>query len=173
MGAWVLDVAFFVILFLGTLIGAIRGFIKGICKIAGTIFAAFVAFSFCISFSNALERWFGLQTALSGAVGNVFASILSIVISFIALFIIVKLLAWALGKFGTFIVKKSKGAMAINRFLGALLGMFKSLLVIFVLLAICYWLPLGALHDYINHSVVVGAIFNWDLFINIAHLKLW
>lgn len=173
MGAWILDVAFFVILILGSLIGSIRGFIKGICKIAGTIFSVAVALIFCISFSNTLEKWFGLQTALDGAVGNVFGGILCIVISFVILFVSVKLLAWALGKFGTFIVDRSRGARAINRFLGAILGLFESILVIFLILAICYWIPSEPLHEYISQSGVVGAIFNWSVFIDIAHLKIW
>ncbi len=60
--AWVLDVAFIVILLFGILFGTWRGFVKGVCKLAGTVFAIFVAFTFCNAFKNSLESAFGLTT---------------------------------------------------------------------------------------------------------------
>ncbi len=68
--AWILDVVFFVILLLGLLLGTWRGFIKGVCKLAGTIFALFVAFTFCNPFKNTLENWFGMTTAIANGMGG-------------------------------------------------------------------------------------------------------
>ena len=110
--AWILDVVFFVILLLGLLLGTWRGFIKGVCKLAGTIFALFVAFTFCNPFKNTLENWFGMTTAIANGMGGTdvavtAASWLSIAIAFVLLFVIVKLLSWILGKVGTAAAERS------------------------------------------------------------------
>ena len=167
--AWILDVVFFVILLLGLLIGSWRGFVKGICKLAGTIFAIFVAFTFCNPFKNTLENWFGLTSAMANAFGGTDAALtaaswISIIISFLILFVIVKLLSWLLGKIGTGLVNKSKALSTVNRVLGAILGLVKGIFLIFLILTICYWLPIDGLHTYIGESSVVGVIFDWEWF---------
>ena len=89
-----LDVAFFVIIFLGLLFGVIRGFIKSVCKWAGTIVAIFVAFTFCNAFQGALDQWFGLTGALISAINNEkIAGWIALAISFIALLVGAKILA--------------------------------------------------------------------------------
>lgn len=167
--AWILDVVFFVILLLGLLFGAWRGFIKGVCKLAGTIFALFVAFTFCNPFKNSLENWFGMTTAIANGLGGTevavtAASWLSIAISFVLLFIIVKLLSWLLGKIGTGIAEKSTIFSKLNRLLGGILGLAEGLFLIFLLLTICYWIPSESLHAFIGESTIVGRIFEWDAF---------
>ncbi len=71
---WILDLAFFLILILGTALGAYRGFVAGVCKLAGKIASLIFAFVFCISFANFLETCFHLTTAIangiSGAIAN-------------------------------------------------------------------------------------------------------
>ena len=66
--AWILDVAFILILLLGILFGTWAGFIRGVCKLAGTIFAIFVALTFCNAFKNSLESAFGLTSAIASGV---------------------------------------------------------------------------------------------------------
>lgn len=173
---WILDVIFFVILLLGLLFGAWRGFVKGICKLAGTIFAIFVALTFCNAFKNTLENWFGLTTALSESFGGsevalTAASWLSIAISFVVLFLGVKLLSWLLGIVGTSVVEKSRFFDTLNRILGAILGLVKALFLIFLILTICYWIPSEGIHNFIGESSVVGAIFDWEWFRWAAEFK--
>ncbi len=167
--AWILDVVFFVILLLGLLFGTWRGFIKGVCKLAGTIFALFVAFTFCNPFKNTLENWFGMTTAIANGMGGTdvavtAASWLSIAIAFVLLFVIVKLLSWILGKVGTAAAERSDFFGKINRLLGGILGLAEGLILIFLLLTICYWIPSESLHAFIGESSVVGRIFEWDAF---------
>ena len=173
MNGWILDIIFFALLFLGILFGARRGLIKCVCKLAGTLFSIAFAFIFCISFSNALEGWFGMETALAGSVGTTFASILSIVISFLALVVIIRLGAWLIGKIGTALVEKFGPLGVLNRVLGGLFGLFEAALLIFFLLAVCCWINVGAVNAYIDSSYVVSAIYHWDWFIQAAHLKIW
>ena len=163
--AWILDVLFFVLLLGGTLLGVKQGLLKGVCKIAGTIFSIVVAVLFCISFQNTLENWFGLTTALTEAIKiPLLAYWIANIISFIILFVVVRLGAWLIGSVGTAIVERVKWLAKLNAALGGLLGMFKSFLVIFTLLAFFSWINVGAVNDYISSSFVVGGLYNSDWF---------
>ena len=77
-----------------------------------------------------------------------------------------------MGVFGTFLAEKIKLFSLINKLCGGLLGLFKSLVLIFLLLTACYWLTqwlnLTALESFINQSTVVGVIFRWEWFIELA-----
>lgn len=162
--AWILDVIFFVFLLGGTLLGVKQGLLRGICKIAGTIFSIIVAFLFCIAFQNTLESWFGLTTALTNAIKvPLLAYWIANIISFIILFVLVKLGAYLIGRIGTAIVDQSKGLAKLNMALGGLLGMFKSFLIIFFLLAFFTWINVGAVNNYITSSTIVGGLYdsNW------------
>lgn len=70
-GAWVLDIAFFVILIAGIALGAHRGFVKSICKLAGKWFALIFAVCFCVSFANLLGAM-GLTGAIAKGLANSF-----------------------------------------------------------------------------------------------------
>lgn len=162
--AWVLDVAFIVILILGILFGTWRGFIKGVCKLAGWIFALFVAFTFCNAFKNCLESAFGLTSAIASGVGETVANWLSIAIAFVALFLIVKLGAWLLGTLGKMLVDKIAVFRIIDRILGGILGLAEALFLIFLLLSICSWINVTAVNDFIGQSSIVNAVYNWEWF---------
>ena len=162
--AWVLDVAFIVILLFGILFGTWRGFVKGVCKLAGTVFAIFVAFTFCNAFKNSLESAFGLTSAIAAGVGETVANWLSIAISFVLLFIIVKLGAWLLGKLGTALVNKVGFFRLINRILGGILGLVQALLLIFLILTICYWVGAESVNTFIGQSSIVKTIYEWEWF---------
>ncbi len=162
--AWALDVAFIVIIVLGILLGTWGGFIKGVCKLAGTLFAVFVAFTFCNAFKNTLENAFGLTSALANSVGATVANWLSIVIAFVALFLIVKLGSWLLGLIGTALVDKIGVFRYINRILGGVLGLAEALILVFLLLTICYWINVDAVNQFIAQSSIVKAIYEWDGF---------
>ena len=168
--SWILDVVFFVILIGGILIGVHRGFIAGICKIAGTILAIFVAVSFCVTFQFTLDKWFNLTHALSDAVHNDTAGYwIAVAISFVILVILTKLVAWLLGKLGTALIDKINAFSVINRLFGGLLGLVKAAIFLFLLLTLCryliQWFNWEGVQEFISSSTVVGAIFNWDWFI--------
>ncbi len=162
--AWILDVVFFVILILGILFGSWAGFVRGVCKLAGTIFAIFVAVTFCNAFKNSLESAFGMTTAIANGVGETVANWLSLIISFVLLFLIVKVGSWLLGKIGTALVNKVSVFRYINRILGGLLGLAEALFLIFLLLTICYWINAEAINNFIAQSSIVNAIYHWEWF---------
>ena len=164
-GAWALDVAFFAIILIGILAGVSAGFLRCVSKIVGTIVSVVLAASFCVAFKNNLESWFGLQTALTNATHSALAaSILSTVISFLALVIVIRLLAWLFGHVGTALVEKNKFMAGLNRFLGGLVGGMLAAAFIFLLLAVMFWIDVGAANKFISDSSVVGAIYNWEYF---------
>lgn len=168
--SWILDVLFVLAVVGGILIGIHRGFIKGICKIAGTIFSIFVAIAFCNSFQVTLEKWFGLTSALVNAIKSQIAGYwIAVAISFVALFIIVRFLAWAVGKLGTAAIDKKKGFKVVNQLLGGLLGLLQILIALFFLFTffkyLIQWFHLTGFENFIHSSTIVGAIFKWDWFI--------
>ncbi len=162
--AWILDVVFFVVLLLGCLIGAKIGLVKGVCKIAGWILSFVVPFVFCVAFKDALERWFGMVTAISEGIGNpTIGGWISIAIAFVALIAIVRLGTFLLGNVGTIIVDCVKPAAIINGLLGGILGLFEAFLAAYFLILICGWLPIDSVHVFIQESTVVRAIYESDL----------
>ena len=162
--AWILDVVFFVILILGILLGSWGGFIKGVCKLAGTIFAVFVAFTFCNAFKNTLESAFGLTTAIASGVGDTVADWLSIIFAAVILFLIVKICSWLLGKIGTALVDKVSFFRYINRILGGILGLVEAIFLIYLILTICYWINVEAVNAFIAQSSIVNSIYQWEWF---------
>ncbi len=70
---WIFDLAFFLILILGTALGAYRGFVTGICKLAGFFVSIIFAFTFCISFANFLENCFGMTTQIANGIAGAIA----------------------------------------------------------------------------------------------------
>lgn len=166
-GGLVLDIVFFALIALGLILGACRGFVKGICKLAGTLFAVFFAVTFCIPMKNQLDTWFGLTKALGGTTAAGWGAI---VISFVILVVLIKIGAWLVGKLGTKLVDKSVVAKGINHVLGAVLGVAKALLVIFIILAILKWIGLESIDSFIDGSAVVGKLYSSSWFINAFHL---
>lgn len=222
--AWVLDLAFFLILILGTAHGAYRGFVWGICKLAGRIASVIFAVVFCVSFANFLELCFHMTTGIANGIGNAIAKNaayaapiaadiagadvaatlkgmdgvsgiaiwfigatfkkvalipagttpammigsalakwISIAIAFVLLILLIRLGAFAIHK--TFSALKNALAplRVVDQALGAILGLAKACALVFILLLICNWLPIDALHTFIGSSGIVGRIFqaNW------------
>ena len=162
--AWILDIVFFVLL-LGGLIGGIAcGFVRGICKIAGTVFSLIVAFFFCNQFCALLEGWFGLTTKLAGAIGSAnLAYWIMVVCSFIVLAVLVRLLAWLLGKIGKALVESSTALNVVDRVLGGVLGALEMMILLLLVMLLFRWLAIDAVDAYIAQSWVVSKIYmgNW------------
>ena len=162
---WILDVVFFAVLLLGLILGIWKGFVKQITKAAGWIFSFVIAFFFSAALSNQLESWFGLTTLIGNGINSYkIAGWISIAISFVGLAILVRLLAWAVGAIGKAIVKKSKFLNGLDKFLGAIWGLFWTMMFLIFALAVCRWIPSEGLHNYINSSFIVSKIFNWEWF---------
>ena len=70
---WMLDLAFFLILILGTALGAYKGFINGIAKLAGKVVSIIVAVTFCVSFANFLELCFHMTTGIANGIAGAIA----------------------------------------------------------------------------------------------------
>ena len=161
-GAWALDVAFFVIIVLGIAMGVSRGFVAFLCKIAGTIFSVAIAITFCVTLQNSLESWFGMTTAIAVGIGNAtIAKVLAIAISFVILVILVRLLTWLIGKLATSLIDKFAPLRFVNRLLGGIMGALAGVMLIFLLLAICHWIPAPSMHEFIHSSTVTGKVFDW------------
>ena len=170
-GAWVMDVLFFILLFLGVFFGVKRGFIAGVFKLAGTFLSIFVAVTFCVSMQASMESMFGATTALNNAIAPPFGQWIMVAISFIFLLVITKLGCWLAGMIGNAIANKSTTLKVINMILGGLLGAFKMFIIIFVVLALFRWIPSNALHNFMSSSAIVGRIFDSQWFINATHMS--
>lgn len=171
---WILDVIFFVVLITGMLIGVKRGFIVGVCKVAGTVLSIAMGVLFCNGMALLLENWFGMTTALTNAINNAtIAGFISVGIGFLIVFTLSKLGTWLLGRLGTALANSVKIFDVLNRLFGGLLGLFEALVFSFLILTLCYWLDqwftIPQLVEFIENSSVIGAIFKWDWFIELAH----
>ena len=77
---------------------------------------------------------------------------------------LVKLAAVILDKSLSGLVDKVAPFRVINQLLGALLGLLKAGILAFVLLAICSWIPVEGLHNFLSSTAIVGPIFRSDWF---------
>ena len=103
-------------------------------------------------------------TTAAMLLGSTLAKWISIVISFVLLIVLVKLAAVILDKSLSGLVDKVTPFRVINQLLGALLGLLKAGILAFVLLAICSWIPVEGLHNFLSSTAIVGPIFRSDWF---------
>ena len=103
-------------------------------------------------------------TTAAMLLGSTLAKWISIVISFVLLIVLVKLAAVILDKSLSGLVDKVAPFRVINQLLGALLGLLKAGILVFVLLAICSWIPIEGLHNFLSSTAIVGPIFRSDWF---------
>ena len=170
-GAWVVDVLFFALLVIGTMLGVRKGFVAGVCKLMGTLLAIFVAVAFCVPMQASLEKNFGATTALNNAIAPPFGQWILVAICFIFLVVIVKLGCWLIGLIVNSVANKSTTVRVINMVLGGLLGAFEMFMLIFAIFAVFRWIPSTALHNFMSSSVVAGSIFRSDWFIRVTSLS--
>lgn len=97
-------------------------------------------------------------TTAATLIASVLAKWISIVISFILLILFARLGIRLIAK----LFKKVRDHFAplklVDQILGAFLGFAKACILIFVILAICNWLPIDAVHAYIESSNIAGKI---------------
>ncbi len=98
--------------------------------------------------------------------GPIFAKWIAIAISFIALIILIKLAIMLISGILSDSIEKITPLRITDRFLGALMGFLKGGLGVFLILAICSWLPIQPLHDFLTNSSIIGVIYRSDWFIS-------
>lgn len=104
----------------------------------------------------------GTTTAM--LISSALAKWISIAISFVLLIIIIKLGVLLISSIFKSLVDKVAPMRVIDQTLGGIFGLLEAGIVVFLLLAICSWLPIGGLHDFISSSSIVGTIFNSEWF---------
>ncbi len=105
-------------------------------------------------------------TTIAMLISPLIAKWISVVISFVLLVVIVKLGAFILDKTLSGVADKLKPIRIVNQLLGGILGLCKILLVLLLVLAICSWLPVDSLDQWILSSNVVGKIYGSAWFAN-------
>ncbi len=91
---------------------------------------------------------------------------IAILISFLALVILVRLGAFLLSKLLSGVVNKIAPLRIVNKLAGGILGLAKSLILLFIALAICRWLPIESVHQFISSSSIVGKLFVSEWYTN-------
>jgi len=99
-------------------------------------------------------------------VAPVVAKWIGIAISFVLLILIMKIGTWLVGKLLTALVERIPIVGTVNMLLGGLLGLFKGLILLFIVFMILSWIPSESMHTFIAESGVVGKIFVSDWFEN-------
>lgn len=105
-----------------------------------------------------------IGTTAAMMIGSVLAKWIAIAISFVLLGLLIKIGAAIIGRVLTGVIDRVPVMRTVNKVLGGILGLAQMLLLIFVLLALCSWLPLGAVHEFLSSSTVVGGIYNSEWF---------
>lgn len=103
-------------------------------------------------------------TTPAAMLGSTLAKWISIAISFVALFLIIKLVSVFLDKGLSGFVEKLSAFKFVNEILGGVFGLLRAAVVIFIVLAICSWLPIDPMHEFIANSAIVGPIFTSEWF---------
>ena len=96
--------------------------------------------------------------------GSVLAKWFSIAISFVLLVVLIKLAAVLLDKGLSGLVERVAPFRVINQLLGAILGLLKAGILLFIVLAVCSWIPLEGMHNFLSSSAIVGPIFRSEWF---------
>lgn len=106
----------------------------------------------------------GTTTAMM--ISSVLAKWISIAISFVALIILVKLGAVLIGKLFTALCEKVTLFRILNKTMGGLFGLIEAMIGVFFLLAVCSWIPVESLQNFLSSTTVVGAIYRSEWFAN-------
>ena len=106
----------------------------------------------------------GAGTTPAVLLGSALAKWISIAIAFVLLVVIVKLGAVLLDKCLSGLAETCTPFRVVNRLLGGLLGLLKAAILLFLLLAVCSWIPVQGLHDFLSSTAIVGPIFRSDWF---------
>ena len=123
---------------------------------------------------GAIPRWF-ISIGFSDAdlipagttpallIGSILAKWIANVISFALLIVLLRVGVFFMSRFLTKVIDKLAPFRIANQFLGALLGFLKACFLLFIVLTVLGWLPLGST---LESSAIVGSIVNSEWFHN-------
>lgn len=97
-------------------------------------------------------------TTAATLIASVLAKWISIIIAFILLIIIMRLGVLLIAKLFGKLKDSFEPIRIADQALGAILGFVKACFLLFIVLAICQWLPFNSLHAFIESSNIVGKI---------------
>lgn len=126
----------------------------------------FYCFLIGLAFKNVEVVPKGATAAL--LLGSAIAKWLAIIISFILLLLIVRLGFWLVSKLFKGLITRIAPIRIIDQSLGGIFGFIEALVLVFLILLICNWIPINSLHEFISSSGIVGAIFRSEWFGNVT-----
>lgn len=105
-------------------------------------------------------------TTVAMLFGATVAKWIAILISFVLLVILVRVGAWLVSKLLSALVDKVAPLKFINKLLGGVLGLAKAAIILFLILAICRWIPVEAVHQFLSASPIIGKLYVSEWFTN-------
>lgn len=99
-------------------------------------------------------------TTLAMMVGTTVAELTATLIAGVALFVIFNLLMLLLRKVINAITKKLKLLNAINRILGALVGLIEAVLIVSLVISILAMIPSAGMQEFFNSSLILTFLYN-------------
>ncbi len=124
---------------------------------------------------NAIAKWFikisfrsveliPAEATPAMMISSVLAKWIAIVIVFVILVVVIKLGALLITKVFNAVKTTLSPIRVVDQALGAVLGLAKAAVLIFILLLLLNWLPVASVHEFIASSSVVGKIFEAEWF---------
>ena len=111
-----------------------------------------------------LKNYAGMElaagTTLAMMVGATVAELTATLISGVALFLLFNLLMLILRKVVNAITKKLKLLNALNRILGALVGLIESVLIVSLVISILAMIPSAGMQSFFNSSLILTFLYN-------------
>lgn len=158
-----LDIILLIVLLLSCFIGAKRGFIVQIIHLGSFLIALLVAYIYYKPLAQKFVLWVPYPGFTEDATMTLVLDTLDVdrtfyrVIAFALIFFIVKLILQIIGSMFDFLTYLPILG-PINRLLGAILGFIEFYFIIFIGLYVFALLPLEAIQNVLNQSILTGLI---------------
>ena len=157
-----LDFGLLAVVALMTLSGLAKGLVRQLADLLAWVLSVYLAFHLGNAVGLELDRWFSIKEYFDRAlgpmvgdlsVGEVAVNVVGFIVVLIAVRLAVQLAAHLLD-----MVAKLPIISTFNRFGGALFGLAKGLLIVFIAASVLVMLPEGALTGQIEGSYVIPAV---------------
>ena len=157
-----LDYGLLAVIALMTLSGLAKGLVRQVCDLFAWILSVYLAYRLGGAVGNELNRWFAIEEyferALGPMVGDLSVGVIAVnVIGFIVVLIVVRLAVQLVSHLMD-MVAKLPIISAFNRLGGALFGLAKGLLIVFIVASVLLMLPEGTLTGQIEGSYLVPTV---------------
>ena len=123
-------------------------------------------------------KWFGSGeslpegTTIAGILGEVCARLLSLLLAGAFVFVVSFVLLFLLKKILSAVIKALPILGTANAVLGACVGIFQALLIIYAILGIVTLMPSAAIEGYVHNSIVLGWLSEQNLIVKCFGLML-